>query len=299
VKDALTAPVALMNGASFACLALLLALAWKLRQRFGKLDKNLGALRKEFEAIRAQNATLHSSHKLLEDIARRTKSITSPLYGLRSIKEGQHELGLQQSLASLPTQFPIFYGAWAIDGFVARAIVDRIERSRPKTILELGSGSSTALIAATLKALGMHDTRHIAVDHHELFLDTTRRNVQAQGLGAMTEFWVCPLKAGENDDPPWYEGLPEKLKGVSIDLVIVDGPPGTLHPHARRPALDILKPYLSEGAVLLLDDAGRPAEQATLRIWEQSHPDMKLTFTKAGKGYAELERVKAPEGRSK
>lgn len=290
--------LALAASSSVLCLLLLGVLSFRLRRRHRTLDKNLGLVLSQLALVKRATEELTNDRRFLQDIARRSKALTHPVYGLREIREGQLELGYQQSLLALPGKFPVFYGAWAIDGFMARAIVDRIERYRPATILELGSGSSTALIAATLQSLGMMNTRHIVVDHIEEFLDATTRNVAAQGLGDKTEYWLCPLEDGELGEPPWYGGLIQRLGGLKLDLVLVDGPPGTLHPQARRPALDRLKPYLSEEAVILLDDAGRPEEQETVRVWQESHTDMNVTFWKAGKGHAEIRHATSTSQRA-
>jgi hypothetical protein len=142
------------------------------------------------------------------------------------------------------------------------------------------------LIAAVLAKLGLSDTRHIAIDHQQEFLDITRRHLEVQGLGGRTELWCCPLAETSPDGPPWYQGVAERLAGISLDLVLVDGPPGTLHPHARRPAMGVVRPFFSERAVLILDDALRGEERATVRAWRDAHPELACKILRRGKGCA-------------
>jgi hypothetical protein len=52
-----------------------------------------------------------------------------------------------------------------------------------------------------------------------------------------------------------------------IDLLLVDGPPGSLGEMARYPALHALENQLAPNAVVILDDAGRPDEQGIVRRW--------------------------------
>jgi hypothetical protein len=87
----------------------------------------------------------------------------------------------------------------------------------------------------------------------------------------------------------------ERLAGTSLDLVLVDGPPGTLHPHARRPAMGVLRPFFSERAVLILDDALRAEERATVRAWRDAHPELSCKMLRRGKGCA-IFRVHAQAG---
>jgi hypothetical protein len=46
-----------------------------------------------------------------------------------------------------------------------------------------------------------------------------------------------------------------------IDLLLVDGPPGSLGEMARYPALHVLESQLASNAVVILDDADRPDER--------------------------------------
>src|SRR5690606_32931181 len=112
-----------------------------------------------------------------------------------------------------------------IDGYLARSIVDTLERTRPRVVVELGSGSSTLLIAAVLERLGLKNTRHIAVDHSDVFLDATRRNLALQGFGLTTELWHCPLVETAPGGPAWYAGLAQRLADTDVDVVLIDGPP--------------------------------------------------------------------------
>src|SRR5690606_39283879 len=86
-------------------------------------------------------------------------------------------------IATLYPSFPVFLGGPALDGFSARILFERIEQDRPKTILELGSGASTIMIAALLQKLSLSQTRLISVDDSEYYLEATRRNFERHGFG--------------------------------------------------------------------------------------------------------------------
>ena len=74
----------------------------------------------------------------------------------------------------------------------------------------------------------------------------------------------------------WYalSDVPE-----TIDLLIIDGPPWTIHPQVRG-AAEVLFDRLSPGAIVLLDDAARPGERMVARRWAANWPGM--TFARAG-----------------
>jgi predicted O-methyltransferase YrrM len=207
----------------------------------------------------------------------------------KSVSDAQLEGGYLNSLNALPLRYPLFFGRWSIDGITAKSILDTIVEKRPRVVLELGGGTSTVLIAAALQAVDLPETRHIAVDHLQEFLDATARNVSLQHLSRAVEYWCCPLLPEDDKAAPqWYGGLPERLGSTQIDLLIVDGPPASLHSQARKPALEVLAPYLAPGAVVILDDALREDELKIVEKWAQDMPGVTVELTSFGKGCARL-----------
>jgi hypothetical protein len=68
----------------------------------------------------------------------------------------------------------------------------------------------------------------------------------------------------------WYDL--SKLEGLTdLDIVFVDGPPGTTGPLARYPALPLLRDRCAPGARFILDDAARPDERAIVQRWVREH----------------------------
>jgi hypothetical protein len=69
-----------------------------------------------------------------------------------------------------------------------------------------------------------------------------------------------------------------------LDLVIVDGPtayePGKAK--SREPALPLNRPFLSERAVVILDDVNRKGESEILDRWLQDYPEFSLTRVREG-----------------
>ena len=76
----------------------------------------------------------------------------------------------------------------------------------------------------------------------------------------------------------WVEALP------LIDVLVVDGPPGTIGPLARYPALPALAAKLSPGAVVIVDDAHRPDEQAMVARWLKEQPGLIATTVATERG---------------
>lgn len=156
-------------------------------------------------------------------------------------------------------------GSWKADVGFLRHIVNEIARLRPAQVVELGAGASTLIAARALALNG--GGRLTSFDQHSGFVDATRNWLADHGLHA--DLRHAPLSA-ESDAWPgsWYalDGLPDQ-----IDLLIIDGPPWSVHPLVRG-AADSLFSRLSPNGVVLLDDAARPGERIVARRWRQRWP---------------------------
>ena len=83
----------------------------------------------------------------------------------------------------------------------------------------------------------------------------------------------------------WYS--PEALIGIkNIDLLVIDGPPSSINPDARYPAIEHLLPLLSKRATVVLDDADREDEKKLAAAFAAAMPNHKLTFLRHEKGTA-------------
>lgn len=195
---------------------------------------------------------------------------------LRSLHGGRKadKQRLLDTLGLAPDALP-HLGSWKADTGFLRHIVNTIARLRPTNVVELGAGAST-LIAA--RALALHGGGKLtSFDQHAGFVKATRAWLADNGL--TVDLRHAPLEA-EGDDWPgrWYavEGVPDR-----IDLIIIDGPPWSVHPLVRG-AADRLFDRLAPGGVILLDDAARPGERLVTRRWRKRWPDIDFTLRHDG-----------------
>ena len=111
----------------------------------------------------------------------------------------------------------------------------------------------------------------------------------AHDLTTWAEVRLAPLEPvdlGESEPFLWYDQ--EALADLQdVELLVVDGPPKGSGDLARFPALPLMAERLRAGALILLDDARRPAERDILDRWEQMFP-VKRRFG-AGREQAILE----------
>ena len=169
---------------------------------------------------------------------------------------------------------PLF-GVWAAEADFA-GLIAREAEAGPELVVELGSGSSTLVIAALLKRNGRG--RLVSIDHDEVYADRTRALLRSAGLEDWVQLVVAPLRSQDFSDRTvaWYDVEEvERAIDSSVELVVVDGPPQ--HDRwSRWPALQVLHPHLAADAVVLADDGRTRPTLSTVRAWERDFGDLEL-----------------------
>lgn len=149
------------------------------------------------------------------------------------------------------------------------AVCNDVVIRRRRTIVELGSGISTVVLA---RLLGQTGGRLVSVDHDEQWLAIVADLLTAAGLRDAVRLHHAPLVAGWYDRASMAKALTD-ADGAAVDLLVVDGPPawrpGT--EMSRLPAAEALTPHLSPDATVILDDLHRPGEQEIVRCWARDH----------------------------
>jgi predicted O-methyltransferase YrrM len=175
----------------------------------------------------------------------------------------------------LPPDALPYLGSWKADTYFLHRIVDTIASLRPAVVVELGSGASSLIIAKALALNG--GGRLVSYDQHAPFVGCMEQWLAEHGLSA--EFRHAPLSI---PDPKWgadWYRLAELP--ASIDLLVVDGPPWSVHPFIRG-AAEKLFPLLSSRGVILLDDAARPGERIVAARWRREWKEFAFELEPGG-----------------
>ena len=157
---------------------------------------------------------------------------------------------------------------WALEPDTAGFLVQLILQEKPNTVVEIGSGVSTLLIAYALEKNGKGHL--VSYDTEKEFANRTVGLLAAHGLShraRVKHAAFAPLRLADWDGLWLSTAAFEELGPDSVDLFLVDGPPRPTTKMARYPALPVLHGKLKANAIVLADDTEREEEQAMLRRW--------------------------------
>jgi predicted O-methyltransferase YrrM len=148
--------------------------------------------------------------------------------------------------------FTAYGNKWAAPSDILE-IVHGLAKSSDGPILEIGTGLSTLVLAAS--------TSHTvwAVEHDDGFAANLEKNVAECGLGNVT-LVTAPLKDGWYDLASDLAALPE-----AFGLALIDGPPR--EGNDRMKFFDVLADRCK---IIVCDDADKPAYAEQLKAWAKS-----------------------------
>lgn len=174
-------------------------------------------------------------------------------------------------------------GDWAASTDILGELARTIATKRPLNVVELGSGLSTLVIAAALKRNGAG--RVVSIDGDEAYAQKTRDQLALHGLAEWSEVRHAGIDdiVFENEHRPWYK-TDRLLDLREVDLLFVDGPPSTIRADIRYPSLPWFWDRLRSGAYVIVDDAGREAEQSIRAAWQRMFPRAEYEFLPYEKG---------------
>ncbi len=213
------------------------------------------------------------SERTTREIAASTKELKAAV--LQSYRQSE---AMQQLLALLKFNAPVPpTRSWAASPDLLLTLAQLVRTHNPKLVVELGSGVSTLVVAkAGAKKV-------ISIDNSTEFAEKTREMLKEHKVRGV-EVRVAELKPHISGND-WYDT--SVLKDLKrIDLLIVDGPPGSKNPQARMPACAEFIAKLSPNAIIVVDDANRDGERKLAESFAKALPKHLLTIYPHEKGTA-------------
>jgi len=199
---------------------------------------------------------------------------------------------------------------WAASPDFLTLIVSLILERQPKLVVEASSGVSTLVTAYGLEKIGLEkigvekidlgsiasanlsadSAQVISLEHEAEYVARNRIQVIQHGLQATAKIIHAPLApvSIHQQDWLWYDlnELKQLVQNnnLKIDFLIIDGPPQSTQKLARYPALPLLFDWLSNDAIVLLDDADREDEQQIVQQWQQEFSNIDIEWISTEKG---------------
>jgi len=158
--------------------------------------------------------------------------------------------------------------SWAASPDLILNLAIEVKKFSPNLVVELGSGLSTLWTARMLRE--SNNGKIVSIESDPVFAELTKQNIVDHGLSDWAEVRLAPLTEEieiTGEVVPWYElNMISDLK--EIDVLIVDGPPGSNHEKSRWPAYQVFRDRMSERASIFIDDCIRESELELALTWE-------------------------------
>lgn len=175
---------------------------------------------------------------------------------------------------------------WSAAADFLSLIVDHCLAARPGVVLECSSGLTTLMLARCCR---MNGHGHVySLENGEQYAQATRDALDRYGLGQQTTVIHAPLLATPLGDRTfqWYDT--KGLHNKSIDMLVIDGPPGFIQPHSRYPAMPRLMDRMAPDCRIYLDDAAREDERELVARWLEEYPHIRHRYVETQRGCSVL-----------
>ena len=180
--------------------------------------------------------------------------------------------------AQLFTKFKSYipFTSSSLDFESLNIIINDLIINNRTSIVELGSGFSTILVAKVIK-LNSHKCKFVSIEHDSNWANIIRELLIKEELEGIVDVINAPLVDS-------YYDLTELYTQVNyIDSLIIDGPPAYKKEIelSRLPALYRINKLLLQNFFIFLHDTNRPGEKQVLKKWAN---DFGLKFLTLSKG---------------
>jgi predicted O-methyltransferase YrrM len=150
-----------------------------------------------------------------------------------------------------------------------------------RSVLEFGAGRSSLVVATALDEIG--GGRLTSVEHQPEFCrDDWASVAEIKSVDARLCEASLQLRATRHGLMYAYRHVERMIKPrAPYDLVVIDAPPGKF---GRDSPMYDAYPLLADGALIILDDAARPAEQTAVRRWLRTFPGLRVVVSAMSHG---------------
>jgi len=171
---------------------------------------------------------------------------------------------------------------WTTSPDSLKELAEILLATRPGLVVQTGSGVSTLVAGYCLRRLGRG--RVVSLEHDTKLAAATRATLALHDLQEIATVVDAPLTTVTLGGTAWrwYDTSNLRIE-EPIDILVVDGPPGTTQALARYPAVPVFRGRMHDGSIIVANDAKREDERQIMAMWEREfdlEPD--LIDTEAG-----------------
>lgn len=202
----------------------------------------------------------------------------------REILENNHRLETRdlneilamQHLTPLKMDSFIVNTGWSASYSMIHHIINDLIVNKRVNILEFGMGNSSVYIAQAIKRLKL-DSKLFSVDANVEWIDIFKTQLIELELEQYCNIFYAPIE--RNNIGLWYSEdslkklLPEEHK---FDVIIIDGPPGSVSKNVRQNGLDYIFSRISNDFIIFIDDTLRADESQIIALISQRFPQIKV-----------------------
>lgn len=166
---------------------------------------------------------------------------------------------------------------WAAGPEYYAHICNDILINRKRSIVEVGTGISTILLARLIKKNNIN-AKIMSIDHNAEWQSVVEKNLEADGIRDVVEFICSPVVQINNHF--WYDTSRMNFaKDFFVDTLIVDGPIGGMAPRARYGAVPYFQKFLSQNCyTIYLHDTDREDELNISSEWSTLLKDSQVEY---------------------
>jgi len=193
---------------------------------------------------------------------------------MQTYKQLQQALNFEQTLPVTPD--------WSAAADFLFLIKEHCLINKPQVIVECSSGLTTITLA---RCCQINEFGHVySLENGEKYQIQTQSDLAQFNLQTYADIYHAPLVTMTVNDInfDWYQTA--ALKGLKIDMLVIDGPPGFIQKHSRLPALPALFDQLSASACIFLDDAARDDEKEIVAMWLAQYPNTTHEYIETARG---------------
>lgn len=226
-----------------------------------KLEERISSIDKKLEKLGNLDTKIGKLSNDLKTLDKQERAI------LRASNEDVWASVFHDAVAESPwLKKRTFYpGRWAAGYQLLYVLYRTLNDFHPTSILELGLGQTTRVIAQY--AAYASECHHIVVEHDREWIDIFNKEFELSDNSEIVRLDIDKKVFNDTAPTTVYVGFGEKFKGQKFDLISIDAPfGGNELTYSRMDTLQLLPDCLKEDFVILLDDYNREAERNMIEL---------------------------------